>query len=1745
VNWFALFNDAVSETHVLQGDPKPNTPLEKGLMNHVYRLVWSHSRNGWVAVSEIARGRKKGSGRRLTLAALSLTAAVAQAGPSGGQVVSGNGQISSSGNTTTVTQSSQNLSLNWQTFNVAPQETVDFVQPSASAVAVNHILGNSGSQILGHLNANGQVYLINPNGILFGAASQVDVGGLVASTLEANATNSAGNTRSFSGSGTGSVVNEGTITAANGGYVVLLGNRVSNVGTIVAQLGTVGFGAGSAVTLTFSGDSLVGMQVDRSTLNNLAANGGLIQADGGRVIMTAGARNALLASVVNNTGVIEARTVEDHDGTITLLGGMTAGQVNVGGTLDASAPNGGNGGAIETSAAHVSVADNTVVTTAAAKGLTGSWTVDPQDFTVAASGGDITGSTLSGELATTNVQLESSSGATAGSGNVNVNDPVTWTANTTLTLTASNNVNINANIAATGATAGLVIAPNTANGAEVASGTGVYTLNNGSSITLSGATPSLSIAGQPYTVINSLGAAGSATGTDLQGINGNPAGNYALGSNIDASPTSSWNSGAGFQPIASFSGVFDGLGHTVNNLVINLPATNLVGFFANSSGTIQNVGLTGASVTGGPSWTGGLVGNNSGMISNSYVTGSVSAATYTGGLVGASSGSITNSYSTATVAGADRVGGLVGLNGGTITDSYATGAVSAAGTVGGLVGYNYGTVSGSYATGVVTAATNSFAVGGLVGSNYNMVTNSYATGAVNGASGSTDVGGLVGYNYGQTGATVSNSYATGAVSGATNVGGLVGYNFAGPFATSATVTNSYATGSVTGLANAFDVGGLVGYNYGQTPSGPSTPTATVSNSYSTGAVSAGTGAAHVGGLVGNNAANSGATATVTDSYWDQTASGQTTSAGGTPLTTAQMLQQASFTGLDFTNTWVMYEGLTNPLLRGFMTPLTVTANDATETYSGLAYSGGNGVTYSVTPSGNLLGSLTYGGTSQGAINAASYTLTPQGLYSNQQGYLITFVGGTLTVSPADLQITANNGSVIYGQATPTLGASYSGFVNNETAANLTTPPTLSTTAVTGSNVGSYAIVPSGAVDPNYTITYVNGSLSVTPATLTVNGTSAANKVYDGTTTASLSGGTLSGVYGSDAVTLTQAGAFASQNVGTGIAVTAADTLTGTAAGNYTLTQPTGLSANITPASLTVTGTSVANKVYDGTTAATLSSGTLSGVYGSDAVTLTQAGAFASANAGTGVAVNASDSLGGTSAGNYTLTQPAGLTANITPASLTVGGTSVANKVYDGTTAATLSGGTLSGVIGSDSVSLTQSGAFASANAGTGVAVNASDSLGGTAAGNYTITQPTGLTANITPASLTVSGTSAVNKIYDGTTAATLSGGTLSGIIGSDSVTLTQAGNFASANAGTGIAVTGADALGGTAAGNYTLTQPTGLNANITPASLTVGGTSVANKVYDGTTAAMLSGGTLSGVVGSDSVSLTQAGAFTSANAGTGIAVNASDTLSGAGAGNYTLTQPTGLTGNITPASLTVSGTSVANKVYDGTTAASLSGGTLSGLIGSDSVSLTQAGAFTSPNAGTGVAVNASDTLSGVSASNYTIAQPTGLTANITPATLTYVALPDSTTAGKPASGLSGAVNGFVTGDTLVNSTSGTELWTTNATVASAPGSYAIDGGGLTSGNYVFTQAAGNATALTVGPAITPPPAVAFTTPSSVAWLESTVLGDSGNGTSATFNPPNIWGGFSQTSESTTDLGGGKLYIENGGVRLPDSPPGAH
>ena len=645
-------------------------------------------------------------------------------------------------------------------------------------------------------------------------------------------------------------------------------------------------------------------------------------------------------------------------------------------------------------------------------------------------------------------------------------------------------------------------------------------------------------------------------------------------------------------------------------------------------------------------------------------------------------------------------------------------------------------------------------------------------------------------------------------------------------------------------------------------------------------------------------------------------------------------------------------------------------------------------------------------------------------------------------------------------------------------------------AGTGKTVTATGFDLSGADAGNYALTQPTGLMAdITPASLTVTGLTADNKVYDTLTDASWTGGTLSGVLGSDTVSLNDAGAsaaFADKNAGTGKTVTATGFgLSGADAGNYALTQPTGLMADITPASLTVTGLTADNKVYDTLTDASWTGGTLSGVLGSDTVSLNDAGAsaaFADKNAGTGKTVTATGfDLSGADAGNYALTQPTGLMADITPASLTVTGLTADNKVYDTLTDASWTGGTLSGVLGSDTVSLNEAGAsaaFADKNAGTGKTVTATGfDLSGADAGNYALTQPTGLMADITPASLTVTGLTADNKVYDTLTDASWTGGTLTGVLGSDTVSLNDAGAsaaFADKNAGTGktVTATGFD-LSGADAGNYALTQPTGLMADITAASLTVTGLTADNKVYDTLTDASWTGGTLSGVLGSDTVSLNDAGAsaaFADKNAGTGKTVTATGfDLSGADAGNYALTQPTGLMADITAASLTVTGLTADNKVYDTLTDASWTGGTLSGVLGSDTVSLNDAGAsaaFADKNAGTGKTVTATGfDLSGADAGNYALTQPTGLMADITPASLTVTGLTadnkvyDTLT---DASWTGGTLSGVLGSDTVSLNDAGASaaFADKNAGTGKTVTATGFDLSGADAGNYALTQPTG-------------------------------------------------------------------------------------
>jgi hypothetical protein len=351
----------------------------------------------------------------------------------------------------------------------------------------------------------------------------------------------------------------------------------------------------------------------------------------------------------------------------------------------------------------------------------------------------------------------------------------------------------------------------------------------------------------------------------------------------------------------------------------------------------------------------------------------------------------------------------------------------------------------------------------------------------------------------------------------------------------------------------------------------------------------------------------------------------------------------------------------------------------------------------------------------------------------------------------------------------------------------------------------------------------------------------ANKTYDRTTTATVSGLSILGSAPAG-IALDVSGAsawFADKNAGVNKAVTISGvTLSGAGAGNYYLNGLDTKTATISKANLAVSGVSAANKTYDGTTAATLTGTAAVSAISGDVVTVsgTGTGTFADKNVGIGKAVTVSGyTLAGPDAGNYTIVQPAGLTANVGKANLAVTGVTAANKTYDGTTAATLNGTAAVTALGSDVVSLggTAIATFADKNAGAGKAVTASGySLSGLDAGNYNLVQPAGLTATINKANLAVSGISAANKTYDGTTAAILTGTATVSAIGSDvvSVSGTGTGTFAIKNVGTGKAVTVSGySLTGADAGNYNVVQPSGLTADVTKADLAVTGVTAANK----------------------------------------------------------------------------------------------------------------------------------------------------------------------------------------------------------------------------------------------------------------------------------------------------------------------------
>src|SRR3989344_8173466 len=428
---------------------------------------------------------------------------LALANPTNPTVVHGTATFASAGNILNITNS-QNAIINWGSFSIGINELTKFIQPSALSAVLNRVTGQDPSAILGALQSNGRVFLINPNGITFGAGAQIDVAGLVASTLNLSNDDFLNNRLRFTdGAMAGNVVNQGSIT---GGSVYLVGKATTNEGLITSPNGEVVLAAGNSVELVNPGTP--DLRVEIVAPDNVAMNLGTIAAEAGRIGIYAGlikqggiisADSAVAAggqillkstksTTLEATSVISARGTDG--GKIEVLSDMAEGSTRVEGTLDVSAlsSGAGKGGVVETSGANVLIGDSTRVKAMGGNGgSSGMWLIDPEDFTIFAGAGSQTVSgmgadTLMTNLGSTPVTISTFMGSGAYAGNINVDSPVSWSSVNGLTLVAYNDVHVNSAIS-NGGTGGI----NLYAGWDGSSPTSAPVISNSGSINLNAA----------------------------------------------------------------------------------------------------------------------------------------------------------------------------------------------------------------------------------------------------------------------------------------------------------------------------------------------------------------------------------------------------------------------------------------------------------------------------------------------------------------------------------------------------------------------------------------------------------------------------------------------------------------------------------------------------------------------------------------------------------------------------------------------------------------------------------------------------------------------------------------------------------------------------------------------------------------------------------------------------------------------------------------------------------------------------------------------------------------------------------------------------------------------------------------------------------------------------------------------------------------------------------------------------------
>ncbi|WP_295935331.1 MBG domain-containing protein [uncultured Xanthomonas sp.] len=926
-------------------------------MNRIYRLVFNRHLGVLQVASEVATGHAGATGTgaaRLSAPLLPFALACALAAPAHASGVpslsSATGAtVSQNGGTLQIDQNAAKAVLNWNSFNVGKDASVVFVQPSSSAVALNLIDASRGASVIdGSLRANGNVFLINSAGILFGNHAQVNVGGLVASSLGLAGDDDNGYLLARGDHGAASVVNQGSIRAGNGGSVNLVGNHVANRGSISADGGAIRLLSADQVKVTMDAAGAIGMQMVAAasqSVDGAAAaveNSGTLRANGGQILLQAGS-TGLSQLLVNNTGALEATGIDTSGGSVRLVGSggdvassglidvsgthggsvqlLSDGAVNVAGRIDASGTAAGGsvrigggyqGGEQLQHANAATVADGALLDASATGQGNGGSIVVWSDGHTAVHGAlraNAAGSGSGGLLETSGHTVDFSGiavgakGAGPGSAGTWLVDPEDLTVDSAAASTISGALNGGTNVTL------LTSSTNASGPGTVSNGSGDINVNaaigwSGNStltldayhsiylnaaVTATGNTAGLVLNYGGYTDNGTVGGTGDYyvnTPVSLGGAHASLAINGQAYTLIHslADAATYFNSPGAY----ALAQDIDLAGVTRSSALVSSFQSKLAGL----GHSINNLTISGAS---------GYVGLFGTTSSNSLIRDvhlgnvSISGGYYVGGLVGYGQGAIKNVTVDGVVSGTSGgIGGLAGYNLGLIDNGVFNGSVNGQNTVGGVAGNNVGaTIRNSHSTGSVTGSSSN--TGGLVGYNDGgSLTNTYSTSTVSGTS---SVGGLVGTN--QNAGSIKNSYATGSVTGSSSmVGGLVGMNY------QSTIANTYATGSVTATAS---VGGLVGVN---NAGGASVSSSSVSNSYATGAVIS-TNNNNVGGLIG---ANSGS---VSNASWDVDSTGQAnaiSSGGGgsaTNLTSFGSNNRYSHSTYGNLGTWALLAGTSN------------------------------------------------------------------------------------------------------------------------------------------------------------------------------------------------------------------------------------------------------------------------------------------------------------------------------------------------------------------------------------------------------------------------------------------------------------------------------------------------------------------------------------------------------------------------------------------------------------------------------------------------------------------------------------------------------------------------------------------------------------------------------------------------------------------------------------------------------------------